>query len=197
MASVTELSSATGIATNLISSTLTITQFIRGIRNAPLDVKGCLNLTGRVEMDRQHLISLQRKHQKYLETVPEIANRQTQIIHDARQSINDVCRLLEGCRPEVYEGQSIPLLAKMKWALGDNTAFGRRAVNLQQQHAAINLEIAHLRQVEILFPLEKLAATTFENLELLTMERKNAQDKNRWSEQEVIDPSGKSAHVDA
>jgi hypothetical protein len=193
MAALAGISSATGIASHVISSTLLTTQFIKAIKNAPIDVKTCLSLTNRVEEDRKYLISLQRQHQKYLETVPIIANRQNQIIHETRESIHDVCRLLERCRPEVYEGQNIPLGAKMRWALGDNAAFSRRTVNLQQQHAAIILEIAHLRQVEMLFPLEKIATTTFENLELLTMEGRKSQDKNRMLErEEVIDSKGRS-----
>jgi hypothetical protein len=90
----------------------------------------------------------------------------------------DLCRLLEGCREEVYEGNAIPLASKMKWVLGDSVAFARRTANLQQQHAAINVEIMSLRQIDMLKPLERIATTTFENLELLSMERKGAKKRD-------------------
>jgi hypothetical protein len=120
----------------------------------------------------QTLTNLRARHEKYLLTVPETLKRLDDIIYATKDSILDVCRLLEGCREEVYEGNTIPLGSKMKWVLGDSVAFTRRTANLQQQHAAINVEIMSLRQIDMLKPLERIATTTFENLELLSMERK-------------------------
>lgn len=50
--------------------------------------------------------------------------------------------LLEGCRREVYKDGKIPFSNKMRWVLGDSSAFIRRTANLQQQNAALNVEIA-------------------------------------------------------
>lgn len=66
----------------------------------------------------------------------------------------------------------------MKWVLGDNRAFERRTANLQLQHAALNVEILSLRQIDMLKPLEKIATTTFENVELLSMERRKGQKRD-------------------
>lgn len=66
----------------------------------------------------------------------------------------------------------------MKWVLGDSVAFARRTANLQQQHAALNVEIVSLRQIDMLKPLERIATTTFENVELLSMERKKTQKRD-------------------
>jgi len=161
-----------------ISSSLTIARFITDIKNTPTDVKTCFDLTHRIEEDVQTLLNLRARHEKYLLTVPDTLKRLDRIIYATRDSILDVCRLLEGCRKEVYEGNSIPLGSKMKWVLGDSVAFGRRTANLQQQHAALNVEIVGLRQIDMLKPLERIATTTFENLELLSMERKKGQKKD-------------------
>jgi hypothetical protein len=111
-------------------------------------------------------------------TVPDTLKRLDRIIHATKESILDVCRLLEGCRKEVYEGNTIPLGSKMKWVLGDSVAFARRTSNLQQQHAALNVEIVNLSHMDMLKPLERIATTTFENVELLSMERKKTQKRD-------------------
>jgi hypothetical protein len=157
-----------------ISTSLVLATFYKDIKNTPTDVQTCFDLTHRVTQDLSHLISLRRRHTKYLNTVPDIARRVDGIIHSTSQSIGDACKLLENCRKEAYEGHTIPFSKKVQWVLGDSAAFARRTSNLQQQHAALILEITHLRQVDMLKPLEAMATTTFENLELLTMERKNA-----------------------
>src|SRR5450432_2570600 len=120
-----------------INSSLNIARFISDIKNTPTDVKTCFDLTRRIEEDLSTLINLRSRHEKYLLTVPDTLKRIDRIIHCTREGILDVCRLLEGCREEVYEGHMIPLSRKMKWVLGDSVAFSRRTTNLQQQHAAV------------------------------------------------------------
>ena len=95
-------------------------------------------------------------------------------IAQASESIIDVGRLLEGCRREAHGGK-VPFQGRVKWILGNSTAFSKRTANLQQQHAAINAEIAYMRQIEALKPLRELTASTvFENAELLSMSRKRS-----------------------
>lgn len=175
-----EPAAATAIATvaSTLASSITLVRFISDIKNTPADVKTCFDLTRRIEADLQALISLRTRHEKYLLTVPGALKRIDDIVYSTKDSILDVCKLLEGCRAEVYEGNSIPLGSKLKWVLGDSVAFTRRTANLQQQHAAINVEIACLRQMDMLKPLERIATTTFENVELLTMERKRAKKRD-------------------
>jgi hypothetical protein len=63
----------------------------------------------------------------------------------------------------------------VRWVLGDSMAFSRRTPNLQQQHAAINAEIAYMRLIEGLKSLRDLTTSTvFENAELLSMSRKRS-----------------------
>lgn len=155
-----------------ISTSLVLATFYKDIKNTPTDVQTCFGLTNRVTQDLNHLISLRRRHAPYLRTVPDIARRVDDIIYATSQSVGDACKLLENCRKEAYEGHTIPFSKKVQWVLGDSAAFSRRTSNLQQQHAALMLEITHLRQVDVLKPLEPIATTTFENLQLLTMERK-------------------------
>jgi hypothetical protein len=162
--------------TSSISSSLTIAKFVSDLKNTPTDVKTCFDLTARIDTDLQYLISLRSKHEKYFLTVPDNLDRLDHVIYSARQSLLDICMLLEGCRKEIYERGKIPFSSKMRWVLGDSGAFTRRTVNLQQQHAAMNVEIAFLRQIDLLKPLERMATTTFENVELLSMESKK---KNR------------------
>jgi hypothetical protein len=173
-----------------ISASLVLASFFKDIKNTPTDVKTCFDLTHRVRQDLDHLISLRRRHVKYLNTIPDIAIRVDDVIHAASQSIEDACKLLEGCRKEAYEGHTIPFNRKVQWVLGDSAAFARRTSNLQQQHAAVILEVTHLRQVDMLKPLETMATTTFENLELLTMERKKA--SSRTEKHHDLAKSGKS-----
>jgi hypothetical protein len=165
----------TALLSNVASSALSaveIARFINEVKSTPTDVKTCFDLTTRVDADLQYLISLKIRHEKYLATIPETLRRLDQIIFGARESVMDVCGLLEGCRKEVYERGRIPFSNKMRWVLGDSSAFIRRTANLQQQHASLNVEIAFLRQIDLLKPLERMATTTFENVELLSMERR-------------------------
>jgi len=161
-----------------VASSLSLARLISDIKNTPADVKTCFDLTHRIEADLQTLVNLRARHEKYLLTVPETLKRLDDIVCATKDGILNVCRLLEGCREEVYEGNTIPLGSKMKWVLGDSVAFSRRTANLQQQHAAINVEIMSLRQIDMLKPLERIATTTFENVELLSMERKGAKKRD-------------------
>jgi hypothetical protein len=177
-----------------VTSSLTLARFIADIKNTPTDVKTCFDLTHRIEDDLQTLINLRTRHEKYLLTVPDTLKRLDGIIYATKESILDVCRLLEGCRKEVYEGNTIPLGSKMKWVLGDNVAFTRRTANLQQQHAALNVEIVNLRQIDMLQPLQRIATTTFENVELLSMERKKAQKRDSRPEKGELTTLGDKGH---
>jgi hypothetical protein len=161
-----------------VASSLSLARLISDIKNTPADVKTCFDLTHRIEADLQTLVNLRARHEKYLLTVPGTLKRLDDIVYATKDGILNVCRLLEGCREEVYEGNTIPLGRKMKWVLGDSVAFSRRTANLQQQHAAINVEIMSLRQIDMLKPLERIATTTFENVELLSMERKGAKKRD-------------------
>lgn len=160
-----------------ISSAISLARFILDLKNTPTDVKTCLDLLSRVNEDLQDLISLRSKHLKQLSTTPDNLKRLFRIIVAANESILDVGRLLEGCRAEANGGQ-VPLKGRMKWVLGDSTAFMRRTGNLQQQHAAINVEIQYLRQLELNQSSRNLSPTTvFENPELFSLGRRRSSSK--------------------
>jgi len=159
---------ASGLA-SAVNAAVTFARFAYELKNTPTDVKTCLDLVARVNEDIQYAITLRAKNLKQLSMTPETLNRLDRIISQASDSIMDVGRLLEGCRREAHGGK-VPFQGRMRWVLGDSTAFSRRTANLQQQHAAINAEIAFMRQLEALQPLRDLASnTTFENAELLSM----------------------------
>lgn len=184
---------ATTILSGLGSTAATsfkLANFFKDIKNTPTDIKTCFDLTNRVRLDVHHLISLRGKHAKYLATVPDIAARVDSIIHSTSESIDDACKLLESCRKEIYEENIIPYNRKVQWVLGDSAAFARRTSNLQQQHMATILEITHLRQVDMMRPVEKIATTTIENLELLTIKKKKV--NSRIDKDNLLDKSGKS-----
>ena len=183
-----------GVVTNItstVSSSLTILKFISDLKNTPTDVKVCFDLTTRIDTDLQYLLTLRTQHLPYLLAEPLVLARADQIILFARDSILDVCRLLEGVRQNVYEGGKLPLRSKMRWVLSDSGAFTRRTGNLQQQHAAVNGEIAFLRQRDLLQPLQRIATTTFENVELLSMVRR----KKSGSLLSMRSVSGESRHL--
>jgi hypothetical protein len=157
-----------GVA-SVTSGVVTFSKFLYDLKNTPVDVKTCLDLVRRVDEDIQYAISLRGKNLKLLSDTPIELERLDRIIAAATESILDVGRLLEGCRREAHGGR-VPIRGRMKWVLGDSTAFSRRTGNLQQQHAAINVEIAYLRQMEALKPLRDLSNnTTFENTDLMSM----------------------------
>lgn len=157
-----------GVA-SVTSGVVTFSKFLYDLKNTPVDVKTCLDLVRRVDEDIQYAISLRGKNLKLLSDTPIELERLDRIIAAATESILDVGRLLEGCRREAHGGR-VPIRGRMKWVLGDSTAFSRRTGNLQQQHAAINVEIAYLRQMEALKPLRDLSNnTTFENADLMSM----------------------------
>lgn len=193
----------TGVFSNLAStftSSLAIAIFIKDVKNTPVDVRTCFNLTARVETDLNYLLALRTQHQKFLATQPSALSRLDSIILSTRQAIHDACRLLEGCREEVYgsEGGYIPIKKRMKWVLGDSGAFVRRTGNLQQQHVSVLGEIQWLRSIEVVKPLEELVSagnTTFENLELmddLRDERRRAKmfEENKSKGKDVEDDEG-------
>lgn len=158
-----------------VNTTVTLVKFIHELKSTPTDVKTCLDLVSRVDEDIQYAIKLRQKHLKHLTSTPDELKRLDRIIAGANQSILDVGRLLEGCRREAHGGQ-VPMVGRLKWVMGDSTAFSRRTANLQQQHAAINVEIGFLRNLEALQPVKDLliSNTTFENPELLSMGRRKS-----------------------
>jgi hypothetical protein len=164
---------ASGLAA-AVNTAVTFVRFAYEIKNTPTDVKTCLDLVCRVDEDIQFAINLRAQQAKQLSMNPENLRRLDRIIAQASESIIDVGRLLEGCRREAHGGK-VPFQGRVKWILGDSTAFSKRTANLQQQHAAINAEIAYMRQIEALKPLRELTASTvFENAELLSMSRKGS-----------------------
>jgi hypothetical protein len=158
-----------------VNTTITLVRFVHELKNTPTDVKTCLDLVSRVDEDIQYVIELREKHLKHLSSTPDELKRLDRIISCANQSILDVGRLLEGCRREAHGGQ-VPLGGRMKWVMGDSTAFSRRTANLQQQHAAINVEIAFLRNLEALQPIKEIliSNTTFENSELFSVGKRRS-----------------------
>jgi hypothetical protein len=140
-----------GIGSSL-GGIVTFAKLVYDLKNTPDDVKVCLDAVARVNTDIQYAVTLRIKNLKLLSETPVELARLDQVIVDAERSIFDVGRLLEGCRREVHGGK-VPLIQRMKWVLGDSSAFTRRTPNLQQQHTAINLEIIQLRQLEALKPI--------------------------------------------
>lgn len=149
-----------------IGTTITVLRFVWDVKNTPVDVKTFLDLVNRVDEDLQYAISLRVKHLKLLSESPIELRRLDRIIETANESILDVARLLEPCRREAHGGK-VPMIGRIKWVLGDSTAISKRTANIQQQHAAINVEIAYLRTLESLQPLEQMVEnTTYENMKL-------------------------------
>jgi hypothetical protein len=166
-----------GVISNIgstLNSSITFTKFVFELKNTPKDVQSCLEMVKCVDDDLQYAASLRTQHLKYLSMNPAILNRLDRILQKASDSIFDTGRLLESCRPDAHGGQ-VPFAGKMKWVLGDSTAFVLRTRNLTEQHAAINAEIAYLRQLEMLQSPRSLdSQTTFENLELLSVRQKRS-----------------------
>jgi hypothetical protein len=160
-----------------VASVVTFSRVLFDVKNTRTDVKTCLDLVQRVDQDIQYAISLRTKNLKLLSEAPDELRRIDGIISAATESILDVGRLLEGCRPEAHGGR-VPFRGKVKWVLGDSTAFSRRTGNLQQQHAAINIEIMYMRGLEPPKTSQDPGTNTiFENTELFWMEQEQSSSK--------------------
>jgi hypothetical protein len=166
------LAAAGGVGSTL-GGLVTFSSFVYDLKNAPADVTTFLALVARVDEDLKYAVDLRDKHLEQLQETPAELKRLDDIVRDANECILDIARLLEKCRKEAHGGK-VPLLGRMRFVLGDSTAFLRRTGNLQQQHAAINVEIIHLRTLSALKPITDLAPNmTFENSDLLSLNGRN------------------------
>ncbi|CZR58702.1 uncharacterized protein PAC_08594 [Phialocephala subalpina] len=176
------------VASTIVSS-LQLATFVKDVKNTPLDVKTCIALTTLISTDVQYLIKLRSSPSNitYLSQNPDLAARIDNIIISTHQAILDVCRLLEGCRQEVYEGGNVPLRERMRWVLGDSMAFKRREGNLQGVHRAVLSEVGFLRMRESAGETvsKVIECVSFENLELLEMNHRR-RDK-RATKAEVVE----------
>ncbi|KAF8852563.1 hypothetical protein BDZ45DRAFT_730080 [Acephala macrosclerotiorum] len=163
------------VASTIVSS-LHLATFVKDLKNTPLDVKTCIALTTLISTDLQYLIKLRSlpSNITYLSQNPDLAARIDNIIISTQEAILDVCRLLEGCRQDVYEGGNVPLKERMRWVLGDSMAFKRREGNLQGVHRAALSEVGFLRMRESAGETvsKVIECVSFENLELLEMKHR-------------------------
>ncbi|RDW63372.1 hypothetical protein BP6252_10917 [Coleophoma cylindrospora] len=161
-----EISAFASIA-KVLGPTVDRINFVCSLKNAPASTKTCLDIVNRVSDDINFAILLRHKHYAQLLAQPETLRRLDSILNSAKESIEDVGRLLENFRPDVNCGK-ISLASRLAWMLSNQQVFVERKSNLQQQHAAINVEIVYMRQFELLPPLVNACQKIFfENLELM------------------------------
>lgn len=154
-------------AASTLNALLELAVFVNKVRTCPDDVAACFKLVKCVSDDIEYAVSLRTKNRIVLDQRPYEARRIDSIIETAIDSLEDIARLVERCRPGAHGGK-VPMMERLKWILRDSNSFVLRSRNLQAQHAAITGEISYLRQLILLEPIATAAATTtFENLDLL------------------------------
>ncbi|TAQ90474.1 hypothetical protein B7494_g1206 [Chlorociboria aeruginascens] len=120
---------------NSITQNLSLAKFLQDLKNTSGDMKACLGLTTRINEDIQYLVHLRNTYAVFMFNEPFLSKRQEKIISATQESLSITCRLFEGCGTGFGEGEQIPLSERMKWVLGNSSAFGRRTANLQRHHA--------------------------------------------------------------
>jgi hypothetical protein len=75
------------------------------------------------------------------------------IITEARQALQEVCILVEKCRPEAHGGKT-PMLNRLNWMFVDSNLFKQKEPILSRQHSAVISELNFLRQLAFTNPMQ-------------------------------------------
>ncbi|KAF4961623.1 hypothetical protein FSARC_10113 [Fusarium sarcochroum] len=144
----------------------------------PNDIRRSLELVRTCDSDLQHLIELRNDCLPLLERRPKILQRVHSIIESAQKGLQEVCEIVERCRPEVDRGGRTSFSRRMAWLLVDSSEFRSQEPIVSRHHAAVLAELNFLRQIALLAPIpepekvqEKLGvqedAKVFDNVALL------------------------------
>jgi hypothetical protein len=150
-----------------ITAAINVSNLVLGLRNCPEEVKTCFSLVNLVNADIQHAVKLRTMHRDLLAQRPVDAKRMDDVITSASVSLTSLGALCERLNADAHGGK-VPYAKRMRWVLGDSASFDRRTRDLQAQHSAIQQEIAWLRTIELIAPLQALteANTAFDNFDL-------------------------------
>ncbi|KAM0553931.1 hypothetical protein ACHAPJ_007279 [Fusarium lateritium] len=120
---------------------------------APNDIRRSLELVRTCDSDLQHLIELRNDCLPLLERRPKVLQRVHSIIESAQKGLQEVCEIVERCRPEADRGGKTTFSKRMAWLLVDSSEFRSQEPIVSRHHAAVLAELNFLRQIALLAPV--------------------------------------------
>ncbi|KAM0409308.1 hypothetical protein ACHAPD_011475 [Fusarium lateritium] len=144
----------------------------------PNDIRRSLELVRTCDSDLQHLIELRNDCLPLLQRRPKVLQRVHTIIESAQNGLQEVCEIVERCRPENDRGSRTTFSKRMAWVLVESSEFRSQEPIVSRHHAAVLAELNFLRQIALMAPIagpeerkEKRGivkeATVFDNVALL------------------------------
>ncbi|KAF5027451.1 hypothetical protein F66182_441 [Fusarium sp. NRRL 66182] len=163
---------------NPLKTTLLFLTWALDHDQVPKDIRRSLELVRTCDSDLQHLIELRNDCLPLLGRRPRVLERVHSTIESARQGLEQVCEIVERCRPDANRGGKTPFSKRMAWLLVDSSEFRSQEPIVSRHHAAVLAELNFLRQIALLAPVsepEKVQqkrgvleeATVFDNVALL------------------------------
>ena len=119
----------------------------------PHAIRNCLILVHTCYGDLATLIDLRNEYLELLQSQPQILERMNRIISEARQALQEVCVLVEKCRPEAHGGKT-PILSRLNWMFVDSSLFKQKEPIISRQHSAVIAELSFLRQLAFSNPMQ-------------------------------------------
>ncbi|CAG1975923.1 unnamed protein product [Fusarium graminearum] len=144
----------------------------------PNDIRRSLELVRTCDLDLQHLIELRNDCIHLLKRRPKVLQRVHTIIESAQKGLQEVCEIVEKCRPENDRGSRTTFSKRMAWVLVEASEFKSQEPIVSRHHAAVLAELNFLRQIALMAPIAELEereekrgtvvdATVFDNVALL------------------------------
>jgi hypothetical protein len=124
------------------------------LNQVPQGIRDCLTLVHTCYRDLSTLIDLRNEYHEILQTQPQVQERMDQIIIEARTALQEVCVLVEKCRPEVHGGKT-PILTRLTWIFVDSSLFKQKEPIVSRQHSAVIAELGFLRQLAFTNPMQQ------------------------------------------
>ncbi|KAF5984088.1 hypothetical protein FCOIX_2893 [Fusarium coicis] len=119
----------------------------------PNDIRRSLELVRTCDSDLQHLIELRQECLHLLQRRPRVLDRVHCIIESAQRGLQEVCEIVERCRPETDRGGKTTFSKRMAWVLVDASEFKSQEPIVSRHHAAVLAELNFLRQIALLAPV--------------------------------------------
>ncbi|PKS07403.1 hypothetical protein jhhlp_006005 [Lomentospora prolificans] len=112
----------------------------------PTALRTCIELVRTCHADLCDLIELRNEYLPLLETQAKILERMNGIITKAHEILQEVCVLVEKCRP-VTGGNKTPFLRRLEWVLLDAALFKQYEPVISRHHSTVLAELNFLRNL--------------------------------------------------
>ena len=119
----------------------------------PNDIRRSLELVRTCDSDLQHLIELRNDCLRLLQRRPKVLQRVHTIIESAQKGLQEVCEIVERCRPESDRGTRTTFSKRMAWVLVESSEFKSQEPIVSRHHAAVLAELNFLRQIALMAPV--------------------------------------------